>query len=175
MSRRPDFEALVLPHLDAAYNLARWLLRDEAAAQDAVQEASMRALRYFERLRGDDARPWLLGIVRNTCYTQLERRRHAADEIDFDSAEFEAHAAARDAGAGPEALLSRERTRRQVDAAIRALAPALREVVVLREFEDLDVATIARIVDAPVGTVMSRLARARERLRAALAATLIGE
>ena len=90
MSDRQVFEALVLPHLDAAYNLARWLLRSEHAAEDAVQEASLRAFRYIETLRGDDARPWLLGIVRNTCFTMLERTRSQPQWVDFDEAEFEA-------------------------------------------------------------------------------------
>ena len=90
MSQRQSFETLVLPHLDAAYNLARWLLRNDQAAEDAVQEASMRALRYIDALRGDDARPWLLGIVRNTCFTMLERARNGPQVVDFDDAEFEA-------------------------------------------------------------------------------------
>ena len=90
MNNRQVFETLVLPHLDAAYNLARWLLRSEQAAEDATQEASMRALRHIASLRGDDARPWLLGIVRNTCFTMLERTRNEAQWLDFDEAGFEA-------------------------------------------------------------------------------------
>jgi RNA polymerase sigma-70 factor (ECF subfamily) len=176
VGNRQIFETLVLPHLDAAYNLARWLLRSEQAAEDAVQEASIRALRYIDTLRGDDARPWLLGIVRNTCFTMLERARNQPQWIDFDDAEFEAalvQASPREAD--PVLQLQQQRIRVQVDAAIRALSPPLREVIVLREFEDLDYAQIAKIVSVPVGTVMSRLARAREKLRAALSSVSLGE
>ena len=176
MSNRQVFEALVLPHLGAAYNLARWLLRSEQAAEDAVQEASMRAFRYIETLRGDDARPWLLGIVRNTCFTMLERTRSQPQWVDFDEAEFEAalgEAQPRDTD--PEMQLQKRRTRLQIDAAIRALSPPLREVIVLREFEDLDYAQIAKVVAVPIGTVMSRLARARGKLRAMLSSISLGE
>ena len=176
MSNRQVFEALVLPHLGAAYNLARWLLRSEQAAEDAVQEASMRAFRYIETLRGDDARPWLLGIVRNTCFTMLERTRNQPQWVDFDEAEFEAalgEAQPRDTD--PEMQLQKRRTRLQIDAAIRALSPPLREVIVLREFEDLDYAQIAKVVAVPIGTVMSRLARARGKLRAMLSSISLGE
>ena len=176
MSQRHAFESRVLPHLDAAYNLARWLLRSDQAAEDAVQEASMRAFRYIESLRGDDARPWLLGIVRNTCFTMLERTRNQPQWVDFDEAEFEAALIeAPQHGADPVMQLQQQRIRLQVDAAIRALSPPLREVIVLREFEDLDYAQIAKIAGVPIGTVMSRLARGREKLRAALSSISLGE
>lgn len=176
MSSPPSFERLVLPHLDAAYNLARWLLRSDQAAEDAVQEASMRAFRSIANLRGEDARPWLLGIVRNTCFTMLERVRNGPRLVDFDDAEFEAALAEEPGGpSDPIAQLQRERTRVQIDAAIRALSPALREMIVLREFEDLDYAQIARIVGVPIGTVMSRLSRARDKLRAVLSSTGLGQ
>lgn len=169
------FESLVLPHLDAAYNLARWLLRDASVAEDAVQEAALRAFRYIGSLRGDDARAWLLGIVRNTCFTLLERRRGAPDVVAFDDSAFEAAAGPDDAGrSDPALLLDRRKLQAHVDSALRTLSPALREVIVLREFEDLEYAEIARIVAVPVGTVMSRLSRAREKMRAALARTLGG-
>lgn len=169
MSSRQRFEALVLPHLDAAYNLARWLLRGEQAAEDAVQEASMRAFRAIDSLRGDNGRPWLLGIVRNTCFTMLERARGGLQRVDFDEAEFEAALdAALDGASDPAVQLQRRHERAQIDAAIRALSPALREVIVLREFEDLDYAQIAKVAGVPIGTVMSRLSRARDKLRAAL-------
>ena len=175
MSHRQAFETLVLPHLDAAYNLARWLLRSDQAAEDAVQEASMRAFRYIGSLRGDDARPWLLGIVRNTCFTMLEQARSGPPLVDFDDAEFEAALAGlQRSDADPAAHLHWQRARVQIDAAIRALSPPLREVLVLREFEDLEYAQIAKIVAVPLGTVMSRLARAREKLRAALSPTSLG-
>ena len=175
MSNRKAFETLVLPHLDAAYNLARWLLRSDQAAEDAVQEASLRAFRYIDALRGDDARPWLLGIVRNACFTMLERQRNGPDLVDFDTAEFEAAlGAAPGSASDPVAHLQRRRARVEIDAAIRALSPPLREVIVLREFEELDYAQIASIAAVPIGTVMSRLSRAREKLRAALSQTSLG-
>ena len=176
MSPRQVFDTRVLPHLDAAYNLARWLLRNEQAAEDAVQEASMRAFRYIDSLRDDAARPWLLAIVRNTCFTMLERQRNGPDLVDFDDAVFEAElSAAASSGADPATQLQQRRLRVQIDAAIRALSPPLREVIVLREFEDLDYAQIAQIVAVPVGTVMSRLSRARAKLRSALAQASQGE
>jgi RNA polymerase sigma-70 factor (ECF subfamily) len=174
MTRARAFEDQVLPHLDAAYNLARWLLRDARAAEDAVQEASLRAWRYLESLRDGQARAWLLGIVRNTCYDTLKQSRRAGNEVDFDNAEFEAALAAAPQSE-PSQALEQGQLRRQIDAAIRALSPPLREVLVLREMEDLDYAQIARIVDIPVGTVMSRLSRARGKLREALAASRMGE
>lgn len=175
MSKRQAFDTLVLPHLDAAYNLARWLLRSEQAAEDAVQEASMRAFRYIETLRGEDARPWLLGIVRNTCFTMLERVRNGPQLVDFDDAEFEAALGeAQGSESDPATQLQRQRTRVLIDAAIRALSPPLREVIVLREFEDLEYAQIAKIAAVPIGTVMSRLSRARDKLRAALSSTRLG-
>ena len=176
MSARQRFETLVLPHLDAAYNLARWLLRDASLAEDAVQEASMRAFRYFDSLRGDDARAWLMGIVRNTCFTVLERHRNSPEQVEFDEAEFEAAAGAADARySDPSAQLERRRLQRVVDAAIRALSPPLREVIVLREFENLEYAEIARIAAVPIGTVMSRLSRAREKMRSALIQIGLGQ
>ncbi|HKX44309.1 MAG TPA: sigma-70 family RNA polymerase sigma factor [Burkholderiaceae bacterium] len=176
MSHRQLFDAQVLPHLDAAYNLARWLLRSDQAAEDAVQEASMRAFRHLDTLRGDDARPWLLGIVRNTCFTMLARTRSQPHWVDFDEAEFEAaQVEAPRHASDPEQQLQQQRTRTRIDAAIRALSPPLREVIVLRELEDLDYAQIAKIAAVPIGTVMSRLARARGKLRTALASISLGE
>jgi RNA polymerase sigma factor (sigma-70 family) len=168
-ARSAAFEARVLPHLDAAYNLARWLLHDDAAAQDAVQEASLRAYRHFGSLRGEDARPWLLGIVRHTCFTLLKRRQGGHEEGGYDEEQLDALPGAAAAGAGdPAAAIERQVERQRVDTALRALTPLLREVIVLRELEELAYADIARIVGVPIGTVMSRLARARERLRALL-------
>ena len=129
----------------------------------------MRAFRYIDSLRSEDARPWLLGIVRNTCFTVLERQRNGPDLVEFDEAEFEAAAGSSERrSADPAALLEQRNTRTLVDAAIRALSPALREVIVLREFEDLEYAQIAKIIAVPIGTVMSRLSRAREKMRGVL-------
>ncbi len=163
----------MLPHLDAAYNLARWLLRNAQEAEDAVQEASLRALRYAGALRGEDARPWLLGIVRNTCFNMLERQRRQAEMLEFDSAEFELARGATEAE--PMEQVQQRRLRMQIDAAIRALSPALREVIVLRELEGLAYDEIARIAGLPIGTVMSRLSRARALLRKALSTVSQGE
>ena len=165
-----SFEALVLPHLHAGYNLARWLLRDDSSADDVVQEASLRALRYFNALRGDDARAWFLGIVRNACFDHLGRSSQANEQNGLDDEQIEdLQMAAGQVAADPAQLLDRERQRTRVDAALRALPPPLREVIVLRELEGLDYAEIAQVTGIPMGTVMSRLSRARARLRATLA------
>ncbi|MET0382696.1 MAG: sigma-70 family RNA polymerase sigma factor [Burkholderiaceae bacterium] len=162
------FERLALPHLDAAYNLARWLTRNDHDAQDVVQDAVMRAMRYIDGLRAEGARGWLLQIVRNTCYTWLKKNRPAEravlDEADDAWGDFPAPAADE-----PPAVALRNADRQQLDAAISALPVAYREVLVLRELEDLPYSDIARIADIPIGTVMSRLARARGLLRVALA------
>lgn len=170
MGKARDFETLVLPHLHAALNLARWLVRDEQAAEDIAQDAVLRAFRYFDSMRGNDAKPWLLGIVRNSCFTWLEERRAAPGQIELDETLAETLPAPADGlGMPPDVRLDHEQTRQRVDAAILALAPPFREVVVLRELEDLSYAEIAAIAGIPIGTVMSRLSRAREELRAALA------
>ena len=132
----------------------------------------MRAFRYIDSLRGVEARPWFLGIVRNTCFTMLERLRNGPALVEFDDAGFEAAVSANGPDTSdPLAHLQRQRTRAVLDAAIRALSPPLREVIVLREFEDLEYAQIALIVAVPFGTVLSRLSRAREKLRGALSQT----
>ncbi|MDM0076945.1 sigma-70 family RNA polymerase sigma factor [Variovorax sp. J2P1-59] len=171
--RTRRFEAAALPHLPAAYNLARWLLRDDRQAEDAVQEACLRAFRFFDDLRAEDARPWLLGIVRNACYDWMRQHRHLADQVEFDelrdSGIDEPGFGSGPPGGGDPAALWEQRARGlRVDAAIEALAPAFREVIVLRELEDLPYEDIARIAGIPIGTVMSRLSRARAQLRAAL-------
>ena len=161
------FEALAMPHLDAAYNLARWLTRNDHDAEDVVQDALVRAMRYFNGLRGDGARAWLLQIVRHTCYTWLQQNRPAERVAldDFDEAWHEVPAPAADE---PPSIAMRKADREQINAAIAALPIAYREVLVLRELEDLPYVDIARIADIPVGTVMSRLARARGLMRTAL-------
>ena len=169
MSDRDDFEARVFPHLDAAYNLARWLLRDERAAEDAVQESALRAFRYLASLQGNDAKPWLLGIVRNTCFTALERLRKTPEVAGYDEDELDYLQDPDEGGhSDPVDLLQQARDRIDIDAAIRALSPALRDVIVLRELEELDYAEIAQIASVPIGTVMSRLSRGRSKLRDAL-------
>ena len=162
-----QFELLVLPHLDAAYNLARWLLRDEHGAQDAVQEAYLRAFRFFDSFSGDDARPWLLRIVRNTCFNMLGDKTH--DHVEFD--EEQDSAALDPASNNPQHLLEQKLERAQVNAAITTLPPLFREVLILRELEQLSYEEIAHVTNIPAGTVMSRLSRARALLRAALTPT----
>jgi RNA polymerase sigma factor (sigma-70 family) len=160
-----SFEEVVLPHLDAAFNYARWLTKNEADAEDVVQDAYVRALRFFSALRGEDARAWLLTIVRNTWYGRFPRRagspvKPVADEEADNRA---------DASLDPEAQLIQQQTVEQVRRALEAVPTDFREVLVLRELEGLTYKEIAAIVGIPVGTVMSRLARARERLARVLA------
>lgn len=153
------FEAAMLPQLDAAHNLARYLLRDGSAAADAVQDAYLRALRHFGGWRGGDARAWLLAIVRNVC-----RSARAGAEVEFDETLHSDAVADRD----PAADLDRRAARETLDQALERLPQEFREVIVLRELEGLSYKEIADITGAPVGTVMSRLSRGRERLRRAL-------
>lgn len=162
------FEQLAMPHLDAAYNLARWLTRNDHDAQDTVQEALMRAMRYIDGLRGDGARAWLLQIVRNTCWSWLKQNRPAdcvaLDDLDDASPQLAAPSADE-----PPAIAMRNADRARINAAISALPAPYREVLVLRELEDLSYAEIAHIAEIPIGTVMSRLSRARGLMRTALA------
>jgi RNA polymerase sigma-70 factor (ECF subfamily) len=158
------FEAAVLPHLDAAYTLARYLLRDDADAEDAVQEAVLRALRYFAGFRGVEGRAWLLRIVRNTCFT-WRRRRGAEPTVPLDD---ELHGGADGGVESPEDALILAAGRDLLHAAIDRLPAEFREVIVLRELEGLSYLEIAEVAGVPVGTVMSRLSRARRRLQLAL-------
>jgi RNA polymerase sigma-70 factor, ECF subfamily len=153
------FEALVMPHLAAGYNLARWLARDAHDADDVVQEACMRALRYIGSLDGADARPWFLTIVRRAFYDWLERNRPAEA---LDGARLDALV---DPGDDPERLLARQETAIALADAVGALPLPYREVLVLRELEDLSYKEIAQVAAIPIGTVMSRLARARALLQ----------
>jgi len=169
--RARQFETVAMPHLDAAYNLARWLVRDEHAAEDAVQESFLRALRYFDSFRGDAAKPWLLGIVRNTCFDWLRDNRGAAATVQFDEELDHAHDATPSSPLDdPLELLAARELGARLDRAIEALPVVYREALILREQEELSYADIARIGGVPVGTVMSRLSRARRLLRSALVA-----
>ena len=162
-----SFEALMLPHLDAAHNLARWLLRNEDDAQDIVQEAYLRALKAFHGFHGSDGRAWLLKIVRNTAYTWLRRNR-AVELTTFDE---EIHTSGGDA-ANPAMTLEKIENAEAVRDAMEDLAVEFREILVLRHFEGLSYKEIADIAQIPPGTVMSRLARARAKLREYLAAQI---
>jgi len=155
-----NFEEAVMPHLDAAYNLARWLMRNEDDAQDMVQEAYLRALRFFGGFHGTDARAWLLTIVRNTCYTWLKRNRSMELSGDFEEAVLTIESDETD----PEASHMLQVRAQLVNEAIEKLPIEFREVVILRELEELSYKEIAEITGIPIGTVMSRLSRARKRL-----------
>ncbi|MDB5985205.1 MAG: polymerase sigma factor [Nevskia sp.] len=164
------FQAMAAPHLDAAYNLARWLTRNPADADDVVQDAYLRAFRYFDGFRGGDGRAWLLAIVRNTCYSWLRRNRSEQATMEYDDeiaslqsmsdpAELAMHVS------DPAQLLLRASNQQQLEAALLQLPTEQREILVLRELEDLSYKEIAGITGLPIGTVMSRLSRARLQLR----------
>jgi RNA polymerase sigma-70 factor, ECF subfamily len=158
------FEQCVIPLMDDAYTLARYLLRDEHDAQDVVQEAYLRAWRYFATFRGGDERAWLLTIVRNCCYSWRHARRDAqlvTYDDDSHGADYSGHHA-------PDVGVMNESELGLLSSALAGLAPEFREVVVLRELEGCSYQEIARVTGVPIGTVMSRLARARERLRRAM-------
>jgi RNA polymerase sigma-70 factor (ECF subfamily) len=158
------FDECVLPYLDAAYNLARYLVRDPHEAEDAVQDAFVRAIRHFDGFRGVDGRAWLLTIVRNTCFTHLRRRRSGGEPIEF---EEELHSP-EDESPGPETDLTRAIAAEQVQQGLARLAAEFREVLVLRELEGLSYKEISQVAGVPIGTVMSRLARGRRQLMATL-------
>ena len=170
MTDRPRFEQLALVHMDAAHNLALWLLRERADAEDAVQDAYLRAYRAFHQLEGAEIKPWLLTIVRNVCYRRLQERRRSANVISLDEA-----LSTRPGSLGDGAMISAQRSPEQaavssseqamLSAAMAELPPVFREVIVLREIEELSYREIADVIGAPVGTVMSRLSRARAELR----------
>ena len=160
------FEQAVLPHLAAAYNLARWLVRDVHDAEDIVQQAMLRACRGFGTFRGGDAQAWVLAIVRNACYTHLRSNRRA-DQSSNDALDEQASAPG-DLHVDPQAILLQRLDADAMAAAIEALPAPYREVIVLREIEDLPYARIAEVANVPIGTVMSRLSRARQRLAQSL-------
>ena len=164
VEERERFEQALLPHLDAAFNLARWLTHDDHDAEDLVQVAYLRALKSFGGFHGVNSRAWLLTIVRNACYTWLQQKRARGTASAFDE---EIHGAGSDA-IDPEKLLLSEDQKQSVRRAVEELPLELREVVVLRELEGLSYKEIATIAEIPLGTVMSRLSRARERLRQSL-------
>ena len=159
MARRA-FEETVLPHLDAAYNYARWLTKSDTEAQDVVQDACVRAMRYFATLRDGNARAWLFAIVRNTWYSRLSRPATVLESTPLDDARDELP----DEALGPEALLLQQHAVARVRGALEQLPSDFREVIVLRELEGLSYKEIASVVQVPIGTVMSRLARGRDRL-----------
>jgi RNA polymerase sigma-70 factor, ECF subfamily len=157
----PSFEQAVLPHLDAAYNLARWLTRNERDAEDVVQESYLRAFRFFAGFRGGDARAWLMRIVRNTCYTWLHANRPLQEATEFDETLFSPEPRS----PNPEEAVLRNDRGALVRKALETLPAKFREVLILRELEGLSYKEIADITGMPAGTVMSSLSRARDRLR----------
>jgi len=164
--KRTRFEALVLPHLDAAHRLARWLSRSPGDADDIVQEAFMRAYRGFDSLRSPDARSWLLSIVRNCHLSALAGRRRRAYEPLTEEHEGQPAIAAAGAPPDPERSSIERDEQRALARALAALPEEQREVLVLRELEDMSYREIASVAQVPIGTVMSRLARARAALKA---------
>lgn len=158
------YEQAVLPHLDAAYNLARWLTRNDHDAQDVVQEAYLRAFEFFSGFYGVDARGWILTIVRNTCFTWLRKNRAGEAFTEFDE---DIHSGD-EVSVTPEELLLESLDHKHLRRALEALPVEFREALVLRELEGLTYKEIADVTGVPVGTVMSRLARGRDRLKEAL-------
>ncbi len=166
------FEQTIMPHLDAAYNLARWLTRNDSDAQDVVQDAYLRAFKYFDSFQGENPSAWLLAIVRNTCFTWMRRNRpneevlgsEPVDEASAGNAEPLLGGGSRALATDPETLLMEGRDRAAVNELVAQLPAEFREVIVLREIEDLSYREIADIVGIPIGTVMSRLSRARKLL-----------
>jgi RNA polymerase sigma-70 factor (ECF subfamily) len=174
-TKEQRFQALVLPHLDSAFNLARWLTRSPQDAEDIVQEAYLRAFKFFDSFHGEDGRAWLLGIVRNTFYTWYQQDKTHSQSTEFEeelhSIDAKDSAAIQYADNNPEALLIRKDSQRQLQRALEAVSLEFREVLVMRELEDLSYKQIAGIVGIPIGTVMSRLGRGRKQLAEILAST----
>ena len=171
-----QFERLIIPHLDAAYNLARWLMRNDADAEEAVQEAYLRAYQFFASFHGEDGRAWLLAIVRNSCYTLGGKKLGNGMSEEFDE---QIHAAEEDVSGlsacycrNPESIALVRADQELVNRAIENLPVVFREVLVMRELEDMSYKEIAKIIDIPLGTVMSRLARGRLLLQRALLASM---
>ena len=153
-----------MPHLDAAYNLARWLTRNEHDAEDIVQDAFLRAFKFFESFRGGNSRSWLLAIVRNTAYTWFEKnRRHEIGTMSDEAIE-----SIQDGAPNPEALVVSDSDYREIMTAIAKLPLEFREAIILRELEEMSYKEIADVMNVPLGTVMSRLARARQQLQESL-------
>jgi RNA polymerase sigma-70 factor (ECF subfamily) len=164
-SKAPDFDRLFVPHMDAAYNLARWLVHDDHDAQDVVQEAYLRAFRFAGGFRGGDPRAWILAIVRNAAFSWLRRNRRSDPPAEFDE---NVHRESGEEEGGLEADAVRRADGAMIRAALEELADEFREVLVMRDIEGLSYKEIADVAAIPIGTVMSRLARARAKLARAL-------
>ena len=166
-AQRSRFQALVLPHLDDATNLAWWLAGNRSDAEDIVQEAVLRAFKYFDRFSGEKARPWLLAIVRNTCtsWMQKNRPRHLTLVGDPGSEAEMEQGAETETVPSPESQSERRELAREIDRAVAALPPDFREAILLREIQELSYKEIAAVLGVPIGTVMSRIARGRKLLQ----------
>lgn len=178
--KRMRFEREVLPHLDAAYNLARWLLRDGQDAADATQDACLRAYKYFDGFHGDNAKAWLLRIVRNCCYSWLKDNPKGEsmspnENGELDPAHEQALAAAGHGPPSPDAQLIEAADRALLETCLAALPTDFREVLILREIEELSYKEIGEIAEIPIGTVMSRLARGRTLLQKYIAVRRVEE
>lgn len=171
LSNQERFEEIVLPHLDAAFNLARWLTGNDQDAEDMVQEAYLRAYKFFDSFRGVDSRAWMLTIVRNTCYSWLQQHRPhmLVTSSDKELAIMESNEL------DPEAQLIHNANNDLIEQALDELALEFREVIILRELEGMSYKEIANIINIPLGTVMSRLARGRKQLQQYLLCHLSGE
>ncbi len=163
-SKAADFERWFIPHMDAAYNLARWLVRDDHDAQDVVQDAYLRAFRFAGGFRGGDPRAWILAIVRNAAFTFLKRKRGSNSAVEFDESIH--RGAIEDAGLEADAVRKLDGV--MIRDALNELGEEFREVIVMRDIEGLSYKEIADAADLPIGTVMSRLARARGKLARSL-------
>src|SRR4051794_35990319 len=161
--KQSRFEETILPHLDAAYNLARWLTRNEHDAEDVVQDAFLRAFKFFGGFRGENSRSWLLSIVRNTAYTWLKKNRKPELATVFEEELHEIE----DAAANPEVLLLKNADHQNIMKAVEQLPVEFREALILRDLEGMSYKEIAEVTEIPIGTVMSRLARARKQLQQA--------
>jgi len=162
--RRSRFHATVLPHLDDAMNLAWWLAGNRADAEDIVQEAVLRAFKYFDRFSGEKARPWLLAIVRNTGASWMQKNRPRHLTLVADPAEAE-HERPEETAPSPEQQSEQRELRHEIDRAVAALPPDFREAILLREVQELSYKEIAAVLEVPIGTVMSRIARGRKLLQ----------
>jgi RNA polymerase sigma factor (sigma-70 family) len=175
-----QFEELMLPHLNAAYGLARWMMRHPEEAEDAVQDGYLRAWEHFDGYQGDGEKAWLLTIVRNVCLTRLKRSRQSANVVMIDDVLGQVEQAMAQNSfdrtlSDPETAAIAEAERGEVHRALHRLPTSFREILVLREFEELSYQEIAGIIGIPIGTVMSRLARARSMLKSLLVDAECGE
>ena len=177
---RTQFEELMLPHLNAAYGLARWMMRNPDEADDAVRDGYLRAWEHFDGYQGDGEKAWLLTIVRNVCLTRLKRSRQSAKAVFIDDVLGQAEQAMAQNSSDrslsdPETAAIAKAERNEVHHALKRLPTSFREILVLREFEELSYQEIARVIGIPIGTVMSRLARARSTLKSLLVEAECGE